>query len=219
MLHHIRPYKIFSALDAEGPDRLVTVRLSKRRGIAMHIQNKEDGSDEPDHSLTYLETMILLCAAKIVKCEMAFEFGTHLGATTTNLALNLPKSQIYTADLAPIGNFKEWEEFSWLRNIKAYQMDTQTENFCLLHGVFDLIWVDGCPDRSGDSYTALELLNPNKLSCIGWHDYGIPQDPNDPYCANTTSVIEKLAEDYTLYHILESKTVLYFNEPMPQLLG
>ena len=112
MLKTIKPNVLFSALDAEGPDRVVKVRLSKRRNVAMYHPDpakRQNSGDVPDSSLKYFETMCVLVVLKLVNARLVWEFGTHLGATTANIALNLPKGGVvFTMDLMPAEQFKEW---------------------------------------------------------------------------------------------------------------
>ena len=205
MVRHIRPHKLFALLEAEGPERLVTVRLSKRRGLGINTNDDTVLPDVEDFSLKYLETMVLLAALKMTHAWRVFEFGTHLGATTLNLALNLPSGgKIYTMDLIRGDRFKEWEHFNGQAEkiVSMPEQDSSVFDFSPFKGAFDLIWIDANPDRTDDTRNAFAMLNPNKLSCIGWHDYDNP-------VANTNETCEKLPA--TVYHVEETAVCLYFN--------
>jgi len=205
MLHHIRPYRFFFSLESEGLDRVAHVRLSKRRGLAMATDDPNVHPELADFSLTYLETMVLITALKITDAHRVFEFGTHLGATALNLALNLPPDGLLcTIDLMPSSRFKEYRGFDVERRIVTIAGKNSSTLNVSEFRQFDLIWVDGNPDRSDDTRNAFTMLNDQKLSCIGWHDYGSAD-------ANTTETVEKLAQTITIYHIEETKTCLYFN--------
>ncbi len=193
---------------------MAQVRLSSRRGLVMGTDDETQRPDIPDHSLFYLETMILLAAMKIVGARRVLEFGTHLGSTTVNLALNLPADgYILTLDLVRVQRFKEWRSFP--RDVQAKivamgEVDSTTFfDERRAPKAFDFIWVDGNADRFPDTVTAFKLLDPDKLSCIGWHDYAGPGG------ANTTEVIDRLvSEGRRIYHIEDSRVCLYFNRPI-----
>lgn len=206
MLKHIRPHKLFGLLEAEGPERLVTVRLSKRRGLEMATNDAKVNPDVADYSLRYLETMILLAVLKLTEARTVLEFGTHLGSTTLNIALNLPKDGvIYTLDLMSGKRFKEWTRFpvSSRKIVSIPDQDSSQFEFGKLR--FDFIWIDGNPDRSDDTRNAFNLIDPGKLSCIGWHDYGSP-------LANTTETVESLEQ--TVYHIEDTAVCFFFNREL-----
>jgi hypothetical protein len=229
-LHHVPTYKIFSAWDAEGRERGFRIQAPKRRGIKMNAPESESAERDfslPDYSLTLLEKMVLLVAARLVDARRVLEFGTHLGGTTLTLAQNMPAGgKVITLDIVPVDRWKEWHHPDFAagdvkHHIRAYgEVDTGAwipPDMWLES--FDLIWIDGNPDRTKDTFNAFRLLNPHKLSCIGWHDYGVTEGAGSA-CPNTTETVESLAEQgYDIYHIEQTKTALYFNRPMAQLLG
>ncbi len=210
-IQHIRPYRLFSLMEGEGPERVAHVRLSKRRGFAMGSDDETPIPGISDFSLLYLETMAVLAAMKIAGASRVLEFGTHLGATTVNLALNLPAhGHVLTLDLVDVGRFKEWRSFPWDLQKQICAMggvDSSRFDFSRW-GLFDFVWIDGNPDRTDDTRNAFKLIDPGKLSCIGWHDYAADG-------ANTTETVERLAaEGHTIYHIEDTKVCLYFNRPV-----
>ena len=207
MIEHIRPYRLFSALSCEGLSRVAHVRISSRRGLKMGANDSTVDLNIPDSSLLYLETMVLVAVLKLTRARRVFEFGTHLGATTVNLALNLPKEGfVYTIDLVNGARFKEWEHFPNVQHkiVSIAGRDSSTYNFGPL-GLFDFVWVDGNPDRTDDTRHAFEMLDSGKLCCIGWHDYGKPE-------ANTTAILEGLEQ--RIFHVEDTAVCLYFNRPM-----
>jgi len=81
-MRDIRPYQIFTLLDAVPPERVAQVKIPNRRDLWL------------------LETFILITAVRLVKAKRIFDFGTFFGSTTLNLALNSPAdAQIFTFDL------------------------------------------------------------------------------------------------------------------------
>ena len=75
-MRHIRPYRIFTLIDASPQDRVVNVAMPSRRGLG---------------GTSLLETMLIIASARIVEARRIFEIGTFLGSNTFNMALNLPE--------------------------------------------------------------------------------------------------------------------------------
>src|SRR5215471_19343800 len=85
-MYHVRPYQVFALIDEPPAGRVVNATIPYRRGAG---------------SLTLLELFVALAASRIVNARRIFEFGTFLGGTTFNLALNLPvEGEIFTLDLS-----------------------------------------------------------------------------------------------------------------------
>ena len=83
-MRHIRPYKIFTLLEAPVPERIANVMLPRRRGSG---------------GTSLLETMLIIAATRIVDARRVFEIGTFLGSNTLNMALNLPDDgQVFTLE-------------------------------------------------------------------------------------------------------------------------
>lgn len=81
-MHHIRPFKLFTLIEAPPSERIVSVKLPQRRDLKL------------------LETFLLIAASRVVNALRLFEFGTFLGSTTLNLALNTSSNaEILTFDL------------------------------------------------------------------------------------------------------------------------
>ena len=83
-LQTIRQYQIFGRVTqpTNGPE--ATIRIPQRKDLPL------------------LETTLLIAALKSVNARRIFEFGTYLGSTTLNLALNTPDdAEVFTFDLPP----------------------------------------------------------------------------------------------------------------------
>jgi predicted O-methyltransferase YrrM len=179
-MQHIRPHKLFNLLPGGIEDRLATVKI-------------------PFRTENYLlETFLLLAAAKLVNAKRVFEFGTFKGATTLNLALNLPGAEIFTFDLAPClaGSVKQdyyhaaisrqhfeqqTMEFDRVQHgAQIHRIEDESLRFdsSPYHGSMDLVFVDGGHDRAtldADTRNAF-LMAPH--GCVAWHDYGNPEYPD-----------------------------------------
>jgi predicted O-methyltransferase YrrM len=84
-MQHIRPYKIFTLIEASPTERLLSLPIPSRRGTG---------------GTSLLETFLILAGMRVVEARRIFEFGTFLGINTLNLALNSPgDAQIFTLDL------------------------------------------------------------------------------------------------------------------------
>jgi predicted O-methyltransferase YrrM len=183
----IRPYQIFTTL----PD------LPAMRKASVKIPERQD--------LKLLETFLLIAACKIVGARRVFEFGTFLGSTTLNLAMNLPPDgQVFTFDLdaetVPI------EQHPADARLTAQHLQVKTLDFfgsevedsiTILNGnslsvdlsdywqSFDLVFVDGGHDLAtiaADTKNAFQMVRPG--GCIAWHDYGNPTYPDVAFFLN-----------------------------------
>lgn len=92
MIRQIRPYEVFTLIDATRAERVAHVKIPHRRDLKM------------------LETMLLISVAQLLKARRFFDFGTFLGSTTYNLAMNAPvDAEVFTLDLGP-GDASEVEQ-------------------------------------------------------------------------------------------------------------
>lgn len=218
----IRANRIFSLVEERGPERIAHVRLPLRRE-----------RDTEDYSLKLLETHLLIALMRITKARRVFEFGTFMGNTATNLALNAkPGVMIHTVDLnswqhpetarlldhVPI-DFRnshigmEWGPFPEVqaRHISALLGDSTKLDLTPYFGLTDLVWLDGGRDRrtvESDAANAFQMLPTDRLGVIGWHDY------QHPDCGELNAFLEELAGRVPLYHIQDTAMLLYFNQPM-----
>src|SRR5262245_41486571 len=180
-MFHIRPFQMFSLLEEPPRERIVQTAIPYRRGVG---------------GVSLLETFLLIAGSRIVRTTRAFEFGTFLGATTLNLAMNLPpKGKVFTLDLgesdasravqdiadAPLTEThlasKSALDFAGTtvaRKIGTLTGDSKEFNFSKWHSSMDLVFVDGGHDVAtvkSDTENALRLVRRDKPSCIFWHDY------------------------------------------------
>jgi hypothetical protein len=68
-MHEIRPYKLFTLIEAPPSERIAHVQIPPRRGAG---------------GVSLLETFLIVAATQIVTARRIFEFGTFLGSTTLN---------------------------------------------------------------------------------------------------------------------------------------
>jgi predicted O-methyltransferase YrrM len=170
-LRTVRPYQIFARVAAPANHREVSIKLPQRKDLPL------------------LETALLIAAMKSVRARRIFEFGTYLGATTLNLALNAPEDgEVYTFDL-PRGiqidqhpedvplteeHFAVQSEFIGSpveHKIKVIAGNSLTEDLSRFYPI-DFIFIDGGHDLAtvaADTRNAVRMLRPG--GCIAWHDY------------------------------------------------
>jgi len=210
MITHIRPKILFSQLKLSNEQKLVTVRLPSRR---------DDSID--DRSASTLETMCLLTLQKIVRPKVTFEFGTCLGATTLNLALN-SDTEIFTLDLPPLKAMQTYELKEWdnsdpnisallnnereyhglidLKQITELVGDSREFDFSPYYSACDFIWIDGGHSYEvveSDTRNALKMIRPGGV--IAWHDYGEPLYPGVAQCLDHLS--------FEMFHVLGTSLV------------
>jgi predicted O-methyltransferase YrrM len=171
-LETVRPYQIFYRVQAPANAREVSLKLPQRKDLPL------------------LETALLIAAMKSVGARRIFEFGTYLGATTLNLALNAPDgAEVYTFDL-PAGSAIEQHpedvpftrehfaqeklEFAGSRveaKIRVLTGNSLTADLAQYRPM-DFIFIDGGHDLAtvtADTSNAFKMLRPG--GCIAWHDY------------------------------------------------
>jgi hypothetical protein len=220
MIITIKPKILFDLLKSKGKDRLVHTRLPDRRDPAID-----------DRSISTLETACLLTLQKIVGATTIFEFGTALGATTLNMALNTkgivrtldlpPAEAAQSVELSPWGSsranqdaiashLREWDGIA--ENVLQVYGNSVAFDFSRYHNSSDLVWIDGGHDYEivkSDSNNALEMLRKNALACIAWHDCYEPIAPGVARC------LEELPHD--VYHVGGTVLAFWFNRPMEGL--
>jgi Methyltransferase domain len=221
VIQSIRANRIFSLLKQTGPERIAHVRFPLRRDPLV-----------ADYSLKLIETYVLLALAKITDAKRIFEFGTFLGSTTLNLALNTD-AQVITLDLDhesaqqaasprpedhPAIDFRlnhyemEWEPFPIVKDrIYALHGDSTKRDLSMFSETIELVWVDGGRDRhtvESDAGNAFRMLNPKHLSAIGWHDYLHPD------CGELNQFLERLSNRVPLFHVIDTAMVIFFNQPV-----
>ena len=171
-LRTVRPYQIFCRVETPANAREISIKLPQRKDLPL------------------LETALLIAAMKSVRARRIFEFGTYLGATTLNLALNAPEdAEVYTFDLPPDAQIEQHpedvpftrEHFAVERTefvgsrverkIKVLMGNSLTEDLSRFRPM-DFIFIDGGHDLAtvtADTTNALKMLRPG--GCIAWHDY------------------------------------------------
>uniref|UniRef100_Q025T5 O-methyltransferase, family 3 n=1 Tax=Solibacter usitatus (strain Ellin6076) TaxID=234267 RepID=Q025T5_SOLUE len=226
-INPVRPFRIFQLIESLPAERIAKVPIPSHRGAG---------------GLTLLETFLTIAAARIVAARRIFEFGTYLGATTLNLALNTPEdAEIFTLDLderhaeeliqdaadatltkshISAARSLDYMDIPAGRKVKALMGDSTKFDFSDWKGSMDLIFVDGGHDLAtvtSDTTNALNLADPGKLSCIIWHDYGNPQ------YVPLTSYLDELSERLQIFHIEDTMLCVWFNDPLksigPRLLN
>jgi len=214
----IRANKIFALVKEQGQERIAHVRIPQRRGPYV-----EDGSAK------LIETFLLIALLKITQAKKVFEFGTYLGSTTLNLALN-SDATIYTLDLdwisapeaqqspydASVTDFRlthpkmEFEDFPELCIVQLFG-DSTKKDLSVYYGQFDLAWIDGGHDFdtiTADSRNALCLLK-DQGGAVAWHDYAKPDFPD------VTNFLDRMEKGgVPLFHIEDTSLVIYFNWPV-----
>ena len=215
MMHHVRPYKLFTLIDGSDRDNTVRIPIPKRRGTG---------------GLSLLETFSLIAAAKLVDAQRIFEIGTYLGTTTLNLALNVREdSEILTLDLdeeqaalasqhpadskltkTHLDSQKtlDFLETPVSRKVKTLTGDSKKFDFSPWKACVDLIFIDGGHDFAtvkSDTENAFELIRTDRRSCILWHDYGNPE-----YSA-LTDYLEELSQRLEIFHIEDTMLCVWFN--------
>lgn len=218
-MHHIRPYRIFTVIEAPAAERIVNVKLPQRQDLRL------------------LETFLLVAAIRLVNASRIFEFGTFLGSTTLNLALNIPSDgQVLTLDLdkqstnqakqdpadVPItqAHLAAKPSLDFLGSsvsgkVKMLTGNSTTFEFSPWKRSMDLVFIDGGHDYDtvkSDTENALELVSMSKPSCILWHDYG-----NATY-GDLSSYLDNLSTQMEIFHIEDTMLCIWFNDPQKVIL-
>jgi hypothetical protein len=215
-MYHIRPNKIFTLVDTPPAQRVIQVQLPPRRGAG---------------GVTLLETCLLIAASQIVRGHRVFEFGTFLGSTTLNLALNIPDDgQVLTLDLdqcsvneveqhpadAPLTQTHlntrslDFVGSSVAHKITALEGNSITFDFSPWKDSIDLVFIDGGHDRAtveSDTENALKMVAKKKESCILWHDYCRAEYDN------LSTYLDMLPQRLQLFHIEDTALCVWFNDP------
>ena len=225
MMHHIRPYKIFTLIDSPPGQRIVNVTIPSRRGTG---------------GTSLLETLLIITGSRIVEAHRAFDIGTYLGSNTFNLALNMPAdAEIFTLDLdeqaaaemeqhpadAPLTQTHlavrdlDFVGSPVAERIRTLAGNSMTFDFSSWKQAIDFVFIDGGHDFltvKADTENALAMAAREKPSCIMWHDYR-----NVEY-RDLTNYLEGLSERLEIFHVEDTMLCAWFNDPsgsiVPRLL-
>lgn len=221
-MRHIRPYKIFTLLEAPASERIVNVTLPNRRGTG---------------GTSLLETMLIIAATRIVDARRVFEIGTFLGANTLNMALNLPAdAKVFTLDLDEqhAANLKQLPEDAPLTKLHLASQssldftgtsvagkintligNSTTFDFSAWKNSIDFSFIDGGHDYAtvkSDTENALEIAVTERPSCIMWHDYRSWEYPA------LTCYLDDLAKEREIFHIEDTTLCVWFNDTAGSIL-
>jgi predicted O-methyltransferase YrrM len=206
MTHHIRPHKLFDLVHASVAQRIVQIKIPYRTENWL------------------IETFLLIAALRIVNAKYVFEFGTFRGATTLNLAMNMPEGEVYTFDIDPEiaptveqddlhrkimgqhieARVMEFEEVPHSARINRLEGNSLTFDSSPYHRSMDLVFVDGGHDLrtlAADSANAFRMA---PHGCIAWHDYGNPEYPD----------VQKYLDSMgmPIFHVEESRLAFWFGD-------
>lgn len=220
-MHHIRPYQLFTLVDAPPFNRVARVQIPTRRAAG---------------GVTLLETFVILAALRIVAAKRVFEFGTFFGSTTLNLALNIPeKGEVFTLDLdenhaveleqdpADVGftrtHLKSRNKLDFLGSEVSSKVtmltgDSTKFDFTRWKDSIDLVFIDGGHDLAtvrSDTENALRMTRQDVPSCILWHDYR-----NTDYLP-LTNYLDELSRKTGLFHIEDTMLCIAFQGPSDRL--
>ena len=226
-MHHIRPYQFFKLIEAPPSERIVRTSLPYRRGGG---------------GVTLLEMSVILAATQIVRPKQVFEFGTFLGNTTLNLALNIPDDGVvFTLDLdehhaadatqdaadSTLTKMHLASESSLdfagslvEKKVKILTGNSITFDFSPFESAIDLVFIDGGHDFAtvkSDTENALQMIRKDRLSCVLWHDY-LSRD-----YSGLTYYLDELSRQHNLVHIEDTMLCAWFADPgdhiWPQFLN
>ena len=221
MMHHIRPYRLFTLVDAPPAERMVNIMIPRGKGYG---------------NVSLLETFLLLAATRVISARRIFEIGTFLGTTTLHLALNTPDdTQIFTLDLdnqhiqevrqhaadveatrmhlAAAGSLA-FEGTPVAHKIKTVSGNSIAFDFSPWQKSVDLAFIDGGHDLAtvqSDTGNAFKIVSDGP-SCVLWHDYRNPDYPE------LTGYLEKQSREREIFHIEDTMLCAWFNDPEQRIL-
>ena len=222
-MRHLRPYRIFTLIEAPPRERVAKVMLPNRRGTG---------------GTSLLETFLIIAAIRIVGAKRVFEFGTFLGSNTFNIALNTPDdASIYTLDLdeqhaAEVSQLREDTLLTKLHlasrssleftgssasgKIKPLIGNSTSFDFSAWRRSIDLTFIDGGHDRTtvrSDTENAFEMAAPERPSCVLWHDYQNREYPE------LTSYLDELAKEREIFHVEDTTLCAWFNDASSKVVS
>lgn len=208
----IRPYQLFQLVDGLPVDRIVNAVLPSRPGTG---------------SVSLLESFLLIAATRAINAWKLFEFGTFLGGTTFNLALNIPDGgEVFTleagdpaivqhptdasiAELRARASTLDFAGHPVERKIRRLTGDSRTFDFSPLHGIIEFVFIDGGHDLEtvrSDTENAFLMLRKYRPTCIMWHDYRHHDYPE------LTSYLDALSGERPMVSIGDTMLCAHFSE-------
>ncbi len=153
---------------------------------------------QPGYSISLVEAMTLATLTRHVRASKTFEFGTHRGVSTSQIAANLaPGGRIFTLDLpdddrrtsfeldipgdVTVSRWKEKGDLipaHLLERVIFLKGDSANFDTAPYHGQMDLVFVDAAHSYAyvtNDSVKGWAMLRPGGL--LLWHDCR-PQTPD-----------------------------------------
>lgn len=216
-MHHIRPYRVFTLIEGQPLDRVARIPIPSRRGVG---------------AVSLLETFVMIAAIRIVAARRVFEFGTFLGSTTLNLALNTPEeAQIFTLDLgedhtSSARQHPDDVELTQIHlaaqkgldflgtsvcgKITTLSGDSTMFDFSPWKDSIDFVFIDGGHDLAtvtSDTKSSLQMVRQDSPSCILWHDY------RNPIYSALTYYLDEFSERSDLFHIEDTMLCAWFSNP------
>ena len=140
--------------------------------------------DPAPNQLTAFELIAVCRITQVLRPRHIFEFGTHEGRTTLNLAANSPDdAKVYTLDLAPAGGRlpggtivgQRYLQTPYDGKIEQLHGNSLDFDFSSYAGRMDLVFVDAGHSIecvTNDSQAAAEMLRGDG-GVIIWHDYRV----------------------------------------------
>lgn len=212
----IRPYKLFTLIEEPPSQRIAHVQIPSRRGMG---------------GVSLLETFLIVASARIVAAKRIFEFGTFLGSTTLNLALNTPDdATILTLDLdephadgiqqdvadAPLTKMHlastarlDFTDSVVRSKIRILTGNSVSYDFLPYKGAMDFVFIDGGHDLDtlrADTRHAFEMIRTDAASCILWHDYGNPE------YGDLTAYLNELSKNRPVFHVGDTMLCAWFGD-------
>jgi hypothetical protein len=209
---HIRPYQVFALLESCPLDRIAQVKIPYRRDIKL------------------LETFLLVTTMRVVNAKRIFEFGTFMGSTTLNLALNAPDdAEIFSLDLGAedVSGLQQDPSDALLTQMHIEEPRLEFENtpvdqkitrlignsrvfdYSPWEDSIDIVFIDGGHDYTtvkSDTENALKIIRREAPACIFWHDYGHPQ-----YSENT-AFLDELSDKLDIFHVEDTMLCGWFSQ-------
>jgi predicted O-methyltransferase YrrM len=152
-----------------------------------------------------LETRFLLSLVKGANAKAVFEIGTFRGATTSNIAYNVPKGKVYTLDLPPGLGFIPGELFQNDKNtsdtIVQLHGDSMRFDFSPYYEKIDVMFIDG-----NHRYDYVLSDSENALKCVKKNGYIVWDDFSLTYPGTMIAVSDFCKKyGFQLFHIYGSK--------------